>query len=78
MKKIKSQSFSNYFIADFQHKWIEKCTSELSTFGSFTYKGSKIIYNECGGSLVRLKKAELNEGGIAINQAAIAGLSLKE
>ena len=42
------------------------------------YRGSKIIYNEVGGTLVRLKKAEDNEGGIAIDQAAMSGLCLIE
>ena len=40
------------------------------------YKGSEVFYNEAGGSLVRLKKEEVDEGGIAIDQAVIAGLCL--
>ncbi len=57
---------------------MEKATCEFSTFGSFTFKGNEIIYNEAGGSLVRFKKQEINEGGIAIDQAVISGLCLTD
>ena len=60
MKKIKSTILNNEFIANFASKWVDKATCEFSTFGSFMYKGSDVFYNEAGGSLVRLKKAEVD------------------
>ena len=45
MKKIKSTVLSNGFIANFNHKWVNKATSEVSTFGSFMYEGDAIKYN---------------------------------
>jgi hypothetical protein len=34
------------------------------------------VYNEVGGTLVRLKKKEYEEGGIAINRGAITGVCI--
>lgn len=76
MNKIKSEVKDNYFVANSGYSYVKEATSEVSTFGSFCYEGGKMIFNEFGGSLIRLKKKCDNEGGIAIDKAVIAGICL--
>ena len=76
--KIKSDIKNNIFIDNHRYLEVNECTSEFSTFGSFAYKRNDIKFNECGGNLVRIKRAEDNEGGISIGKGIIAGFCVKK
>ncbi len=58
MRKIPSTVLSNFFITKFGYHEVKQATCEMSTLGSFAYKNDKLIFNEYGGNLIRIKRAE--------------------
>jgi hypothetical protein len=74
MKIVHSKTSDNYFIIDNKAIKIDFCTTEFSTFGAFSYYNKKMIFNKNSGSLIRIKRNEDHEGGIARNLAVVGGL----
>lgn len=60
MKKIPSKAADNYFIFDHTPTYISKVTAQFSTLGCFVYRDNKLLLNQVGGTLVRLKREEVD------------------
>eukprot|EP00826_Nyctotherus_ovalis_P003092 TRINITY_DN1061_c0_g1_i5.p2 TRINITY_DN1061_c0_g1~~TRINITY_DN1061_c0_g1_i5.p2 ORF type:complete len:240 (+),score=85.84 TRINITY_DN1061_c0_g1_i5:894-1613(+) len=70
MEKIATTQVNSYLLVNGEVSYA-KTVSEYSRFGVFISDKSKMLQNYDGGHLVRTKKAEVGEGGVAMGSAVI-------
>jgi glutathione synthase len=68
MKKLKSPVSQNYLLSKGKVELID-AISELSVFGIVLNDGTTDLINQASGHLLRTKRAEFNQGGLAIGIA---------
>jgi len=71
MEKISAAQVNNHLFVNGQVDYA-KTVSEYSRFGIFISDDSKMLQSYDGGHLVRTKKAEIGEGGVAMGSAVIS------
>ncbi|KAL4655309.1 glutathione synthetase [Arapaima gigas] len=71
MDKIHPQPVENYLLCCNSAVKLTTCVSELGIFGTYIRQGTKMVWNQCAGHLLRTKSAEHDDGGIAAGVAVL-------